>query len=97
MKTYKPVPRSITCVALLGIPYLWGERGFHLTMTELGLTRGGIQCAGMPHKAIIASTTRYWLDDYTDEATLRDAFHIVITYTVNDFVAEIKKLKINEE
>ena len=80
-------------VALLGVPYLWGAPGFHLTMAELGLTRGDIQCIGMPHKAIMASATSYWLDDYADEATLRDAFHFVLTYTVEDFVAEIKKLE----
>lgn len=90
---------GIRGVALLGMPYLYqaGDADFHMEMAKLGLTRGGIQCTGMPHKAIMASPTSYWLDDYADEATLRDAFHFVLTYTVEDFVSEIKKLKTYEE
>ena len=90
-------PTQPKYVALLGMPYEWGGTDFRMQMIKLGLNCSGIQCTGMPHKAIMASATSYWLDDYADEATLRDAFHFVLTYTVEDFVAEIKKLKTYEE
>ena len=98
MKTFEHKPRP-RFVALIGMPYLYqaGDTDFHMEISKLGLTRGGTQCTGMPNKAIMASATRYWLDDYADEATLRDAFHLVLTYTVEDFVSEIKKLKSYEE
>ena len=84
-------------VALLGMPYQWCNVDFLMEMDKLGLKRDPSLCTGMPHKAIMASATSYWLDDYADEATLRDAFHFVLTYTVEDFVAEIKKLEVYDK
>ncbi|WP_304953049.1 hypothetical protein [uncultured Alistipes sp.] len=89
-----PKPRF---VALLNMPYLWGETAFRMEMIKLGIERDASLCTGMPHKAIMASATSYWLDDYADEATLRDAFHFVLTYTVEDFVAAIKTLQEDEK
>lgn len=86
-------------VALFGMPYLYqaGDFDFHMEMVKLGLRRGGCLLSGFQHKAILANNYEYWLDDYDDENELCRKFGFVPTYTVEDFVSEIKKRKGNEK
>ena len=88
-------PPKTTGVALFGMPYLYQARDFdfHMEMLNIGLFRGNPLISGLSNKAIVANAHEYWLCDYDDEAVFCNRFGFVATYTVDDFVAEIKKIK----
>lgn len=86
---------SKTDVALFGMPYLYqaGDVDFHSEMVKLGLSRGKPLLCGLPHKAIITCRNEYFLVDYEDETAFCDKYDMIPTYTMEDFVEEIRKLK----
>ena len=100
MKTYKLAPRPITGVALFNMPYLYSAKDpdFHMEMAKLGIKRSGPILCGLPEKAIITDkSNEYYMIDYADADALCRDIGLIPTYTVDDFVAEIKKLKTYEE
>lgn len=82
-------------VVLFGYPYLFqnGDLGFHGKMIELGLTRGGTILGGLPNKCILATKNEYCLVDYYKEEDFCEHYKLKATYSVEDFIQEIKKLK----
>ena len=85
-------------VALFGYPFLFqnGDLGFHESMEKLGLTRGSTILCGLPNKCILANKREYLLTDYDKEEDFCEQFNLKATYSVEDFIQEIKKLKSEE-
>lgn len=86
-------------VALFGYPFLFqnGDLGFHESMDELGLTRGSTILCELPNKCILANKNEYLLTDYDNEQDFCEQFKLKATYSVEDFIQGIKKLKSKEE
>lgn len=79
-------------VALFGYPFLYqsGDVEFHTEMIKLGLSRGGALLSGLKHKAIIGNKFEYFLTDYDDQEYFCKKFNLIATYTVKDFINELK-------
>ena len=82
-------------VVLFGFPYLFqnGNLGFHEKMNKLRLTRGGTVLSGLPYKCILANRHEYFLVDYYKEEDFCEHYKLKATYSVEEFMQEIKKLK----
>lgn len=82
-------------VALFGYPFLFqnGDLGFHEHMEKLGLTRGSTILCGLPNKCILANKHEYLLTDYDKEEDFCEQYKLKATYSVEEFIQEIKELK----